>query len=298
MNILVTGGTTFVSKAIAEYFSKDNKVYVLNRNTKKQLNNVTLIEVDRNNLGDKLKGYSFDIVIDVTSYNKNDVENLVNALNNINEYIFISSSAIYPEDLPQPFKEDYNGGYNSIWKDYGINKLEAEEYLKENVKQAYIIRPPYLYGPYNNIYREAFVFDCAMNDRTFYIPKDGNMKLQFFYIYDLCRFIEKLIELKPKDKVYNVGNEEIISINDWVKLCYKVVKKELNIVNVDKEYNQRDYFPFYDYEYELDVTKQKNVLSMTTNLYEGLKETYNWYKDNQDQVKKKNYIEFIDENLR
>ncbi|MBQ3254048.1 MAG: hypothetical protein IJA65_05765, partial [Acholeplasmatales bacterium] len=90
MNILVTGGTTFVSKAIAEYFSKDNNVYVLNRNTKKQLNNVTLIENDRSNLGDKLKGYSFDVVIDVTSYNKNDVENLVNALNNINEYIFIS----------------------------------------------------------------------------------------------------------------------------------------------------------------------------------------------------------------
>ena len=298
MNILVTGGTTFVSKAIAEYFSKNNKVYVLNRNTKKQLNNVTLIEVDRNNLGDKLKGYSFDIVIDVTSYNKNDVKNLVNALNNINEYIFISSSAIYPEDLPQPFKEQYSGGYNSIWKDYGINKLEAEEYLKENVKQAYIIRPPYLYGPYNNIYREAFIFDCAMNGRTFYIPKDGNMKLHFFYIYDLCRFIEKLIELKPKDKVYNVGNEEIISINDWVKLCYKVVKKELDIVNVNKEYNQRDYFPFYDYEYELDITRQNNILSMTTDLYDGLKESYDWYKDNQDDVKKKNYFEFIEKNLR
>lgn len=52
MNILVTGGTTFVSKAIAEYFSNNN-VYVLNRNTKKQLNKVTLIEADRNNLGDK-----------------------------------------------------------------------------------------------------------------------------------------------------------------------------------------------------------------------------------------------------
>ena len=298
MNILVTGGTTFVSKAIAEYFSKDNNVYVLNRNTKKQLNNVTLIENDRSNLGDKLKGYSFDVVIDVTSYNKNDVENLVNALNNINEYIFISSSAIYPEDLPQPFKEEYSGGYNSIWKDYGINKLEAEQYLKENIKQAYIIRPSYLYGPYNNIYREAFIFDCAMNDRTFYIPNDGEMKLQFFYIYDLCRFIEKLIELKPKDKVYNVGNEQSISIYDWVKQCYKVVEKELDIVNVKKEYNQRDYFPFYDYEYKLDITKQKEILPNTIDLYDGLKESYNWYKDNQDEVKKKSYFDFINNNLR
>ncbi len=34
MKILVTGGTVFVSKFIAEYFaSRGNEVYVLNRNT-------------------------------------------------------------------------------------------------------------------------------------------------------------------------------------------------------------------------------------------------------------------------
>ena len=65
-----------------------------------------------------------------------------------------------------------------------------------------------------------------------------------------------------------------------------------------KEYNQRNYFPFYDYEYELDITRQNNILSMTTDLYDGLKESYDWYKDNQDEVKKKNYFEFIEKNLR
>ena len=71
-----------------------------------------------------------------------------------------------------------------------------------------------------------------------------------------------------------------------------------DIENVNKEYNQRDYFPFYDYEYELDITKQKTILLETTSLYDGLKESYNWYKDNKDEVKKKNYFEFIDKNLR
>ena len=37
MNILVTGGTVFVSKYIANYFKNNNEFFVLNRNTKKQL---------------------------------------------------------------------------------------------------------------------------------------------------------------------------------------------------------------------------------------------------------------------
>ena len=43
--ILVTGGTVFVSRYVANYFAeKGDDVYVLNRNSKPQLPNVTLIE--------------------------------------------------------------------------------------------------------------------------------------------------------------------------------------------------------------------------------------------------------------
>ena len=40
------------------------------------------------------------------------------------------------------------------------------------------------------------------------------------------------------------------------------------------------------------------ILPVTTPLYDGLKESYDWYKDNQKEVKKKNYFEFIEKNLR
>ena len=53
--ILITGGTKFVSKYAAQYFSEHNyEVYVLNRNTKPQIQGVTLIEGDRHELGDAL----------------------------------------------------------------------------------------------------------------------------------------------------------------------------------------------------------------------------------------------------
>ena len=60
---------------------------------------------------------------------------------------------------------------------------------------------------------------------------------------------------------------------------------------------QRNYFPFYDYEYALDVALQKKILPATKDLYEGLKESYEWYKKNKEQVKKKNFIEYIDQTL-
>ena len=175
--VLVTGGTVFVSRYIAEYYvSKGYDVYVLNRNTRKQSEGVTLIEADRHNIGEKLRNLCFDIVID-TAYNAKDVELLLDSLGNCKEYILISSSAVYPEYAPQPFKETTDVAVNRFWGKYGTDKIEAEKELLQRKPDAYIVRPPYLYGAMNNVYREAFVFDCALADRIFYLPQDGDMKL-------------------------------------------------------------------------------------------------------------------------
>ena len=63
--VLVTGGTVFVSRYIAEYYvTKGYEVYVLNRNTKEQSKGVNLIQADRHEIGDAFKDTYFDIVID------------------------------------------------------------------------------------------------------------------------------------------------------------------------------------------------------------------------------------------
>ena len=293
--ILVTGGTVFVSKNVAEYFAeKGHEVYILNRDNYEQPKNTKLIKADRNNLGDSLRNYNFDVVLDVTAYTKSDVKNLLDALNPVRQYVLISSSAVYPETLEQPFNENQKTGRNAIWKDYGTNKIEAEEYLFSKIPDAYVIRPPYLYGPQNNLYREAFVFDCAEAKRTFFVPKDGSIRLQFFYIKDFCQFIDIIIEEKPQNHIFNVGNEQSISVLDWVKLCYEVVGADLSVQNVYAQIEQRNYFSFYDYEYALDVSLQKSIFPKTTDLKEGLKQSYLWYKENKDKVNKRDYFGFID----
>ncbi len=295
--ILVTGGTVFVSRYIAEYYvEKGHDVYVLNRNSREQSKGVTLIQADRHNLGDALRGYCFDIVID-TAYSADDVEKLLKALGSWKDYILISSSAVYPEYAPQPFKEDTILGVNKYWGKYGTDKIEAETMLLKRNPNAYIVRPPYLYGPMNNVYREAFVFDCALADRKFYLPKDGEMKLQFFHIHDLCRFIDILLENRPEQHVFNVGNRSAVSIREWVELCYQVVGKNVEFVNVHKDIEQRNYFSFHDYEYYLDVSKQYKLMEDVKPLKEGLNEALEWYMNHSDKVNKKDFLDYIDNNF-
>lgn len=297
MKILVTGGTVFASRFTAEYFAKEHEVYVLNRNTRPQSEGVTFINADRHALGDTLKGYEFDAVIDVTAYNETDVRDLLNALGEFKNYILISSSAVYPETLPQPFKEDMQTGANSLWGDYGTNKIAAEKYLTERVPNAYVIRPPYLYGKMNNLYREAFVFECAERDMPFFVPYGGEMPLQFFDIEDMCRFIAILLEKQPEQRVFNVGNPETVTVREWVKLCYGVLGKTPEIKNVLFRINQREYFPFYDYGYKLDVSSMSELLPDVKQLEVGLAESYEWFAAHRDDVRRKNYFEYINDNL-
>ena len=297
MVILVTGGTVFASRYTAGYFaSMGHEVFVLNRGTKPQPENVTPIIADRHSLGDKLRNRHFDAVIDVTAYNADDVNCLLDGLGSFGCYILVSSSAVYPETLPQPFKEDGSIGVNSIWGKYGTNKIAAEQALRSRVPDAYILRPPYLCGPMNNLHREAFVFECAEQGRSFYLPKDGSMKLQFFHIGDMCRFMELLIEKKPKKHIFNVGYPEAVTVKEWVNLCYETVG-EIPVFNeVYDDIPQRSYFPFYDYEYTLDVAEMLELMPVLTPLSRSLTESYEWFAENRGLIIRKPLMEFIDAN--
>ena len=296
--ILITGGTTFVSKYAATYFVQQGyDVFVLNRNTKAQVDGVTLIEGDRHDLGDKLMGMRFDAVLDITAYNRSDIVDLIDSLGEFGKYIMLSSSAVYPEYAPMPFDEYETRAENRYWGRYGTDKIEAEDEILKRIPDAYIIRPPYLYGPMNNIYREAFVFDCALSGRRFYLPGDGSMKLHFFHVRDLCKLFERIVKEEVDEHILNVGGPEAVTIREWVTKCYEAAGKEPQFISIGKDIEQRAYFPFYDYEYILDTKRMAKILPDTTSLTEGLAESLAWYLENKADVRVKPLIEYIDNNL-
>ena len=299
MNILITGGTVFASRYTAEFFAaKGHRVYVLNRGSRPQSDGVELICADRHCLGDTLKKYSFDAVIDVTAYNAADIDALLDGLGGFGSYVMISSSAVYPETLTQPFNEAQKTGANSIWGAYGTNKIEAENALEERVPDAYILRPPYLYGKMNNLYREAFVFECAEQKRPFYLPQDGSMTLQFFDIDDMCRFIEIILDKKPSQHIFNVGDPNCLTITEWVKKCYNVVGAEPEFISVPADIPQRSYFPFYAYQYTLDVTEMLKIMNNITPPEIVLGSSYRYFSGHRELIVRKPLLDFIDKNLR
>ena len=50
---------------------------------------------------------------------------------------------------------------------------------------------------------------------------------------------------------------------------------------VHEDINQRKYFSFYNYEYYLGVHAQSMWLKETTDLKEGLKKSFLWYKEHE-----------------
>ena len=114
MKILITGGTTFVSKYTSEYFvSKGNDVTVINRGSRAQVAGVKHINCDRTALGDRLSGKHFDLIFDVTAYTQEHIQTLLDSGVTFDDYLFISSSAVYPETNPQPFREEQPCGFNN-----------------------------------------------------------------------------------------------------------------------------------------------------------------------------------------
>ncbi len=139
--------------------------------------------------------------------------------------------------------------------------------------------------------------DGAEKGLPFYVPGNGDMPLQFFHIEDLCRFIEIIAEKRPEPKIFNVGNSSTVTVNEWVRLCYKAVGKTPEIMSVSG-HNPRDYFCFRDYGYVLDTSRQHELMPNEKPLETGLSEAYEWYADNRDKIRKKDYLEYIDANLK
>ena len=76
-----------------------------------------------------------------------------------------------------------------------------------------------------------------------------------------------------------------------------MVGKTPEFIAVDSAIPARTYFPFRDYQYILDVTKQNAILPAAIPLEEGLRESYLWYKDHSEEVLKKDYFTVIKEKI-
>jgi len=303
MNCLVIGGTRFIGRLlVAELLKQDHAVTVLHRKPRHDLGRkVQNLVADRNDpkaIKAALAGKNFDVVVDnVYDWERGTtaahVEATVRAVdNNLHRYIFMSSVAAYGDGL------NHHEGDALAPDDapdlYVRNKAMSERALFRLHQRIGLpivtVRPPYIYGPENPYYREAYFWDRLRANRSIILPGDGRRLMQFVYVKDLVRAILKAMdEPAAVGHAFNIANARPLSQMEAVEAFAKVCNKTAKFVRIQREYVLRAgghpmgpklYFAYYfDMPPITQVTaKAQRVLKFKpVDFATGLKETYRWH---------------------
>ena len=294
--ILIMGGNQFVGKEIVKKFlEKDYTIYILNRGTRKNIEEVIFCKVDRDNfieMENILKNIDVDIIIDVSAYTEEQVSILHKVMKNrFKQYILISSASVYNNIESTPANEESQTGENLIWGDYAKNKYLAEKKTIENSNlynfKYTIFRPFYIYGIGNNLDRENYFFSRIKYNLPIFIPSKNNI-IQFGYVEDLALAIESSIGNSDfYNQTFNISGDEYVTMGEFAEICGKVMAKKVAIKYINTEENKikaRDWFPFREVNLFGDISKLENTgFRNVFSLVQGLEKTYK-YNDENDLI--------------
>ena len=303
MKVLVIGGTMFIGRhLVSELLKEGHDVAVLHRKDKHELGKrVENLQADRNDPEEVkriLTGRRFDVVFD-NAYDWQrgttaaHVEGTIRACNDrLSRYIFMSSIAAYGDGLNHYEKDPLAAGDHH--DPYARNKATTERLLFRMHNQhgfpAVTFRPPFIYGPENPFYREAFFWDRMRAGRPIILPGDGGRLMQFAYVNDLVSaMIASMSEPGAVGEAFNVGNTRALSQLEVIRSFARAAGKTPGIVRISRDkiieaggnpMGEPAYFGIYFDLHPITevIGKVTRVLKIRLTSFDaGLKETYRWY---------------------
>jgi GDP-L-fucose synthase len=209
---------------------------------------------------------------------------------NVQKFIFLGSSCIYPKLAPQPLKEEYlltdslepTNEWYAIAKITGVKACEAIR--KQFNKDYFSLMPTNLYGTNDNFdLNTSHVLPAMM--RKFHEAKEngntpvtlwgsGSPKREFLHVEDLAEAIVYTLENNLSDNLYNVGKGEDLSIKELAQLIQKTVGHTGEII---WDSSKPDGTP----RKLMDVSKMTEAgWKAKINLEDGIRETYKWFLEN------------------
>ena len=209
---------------------------------------------------------------------------------NVQKFIFLGSSCIYPKLAPQPLKEEYlltdslepTNEWYAIAKITGVKACEAIR--KQYNKDYFSLMPTNLYGTNDNFdLSTSHVLPAMM--RKFHEAKEngntpvtlwgsGSPKREFLHVEDLAEAIVYTLENNLSDNLYNVGKGKDLSIKELAQLIQKTVGHTGEII---WDSSKPDGTP----RKLMDVSKMTEAgWKAKINLEDGIRETYKWFLEN------------------
>ena len=215
-------------------------------------------------------------------YVKNNIMGTINLLNQsvaskVKLFVYASSSSVYGLNTI-PFKE--NDCLEKMNSHYAVSKKSVEDFcrLYNQLYNLNVIGLRFftVYGPSGRPDMAPYKFlKNIMNEKEINVYGDGYSSRDYTYIDDIIDGIVLSIENKNNDKceIYNLGNNNPVPLNSFIKTCEKVVGKNAIIKKIE---NQKGDVPVT----LADITKAKQNLGYNpkVKLEDGLRKTYQWLK--------------------
>ena len=221
-HILVLGGSYFTGRVFVMYAfgEADIQLHVVNRGRfPLNLERVSEYRCDRHapeTLPSLLpREVRFDAVVDFCAYSPGDVAGILRALDGrIGRYILFSTASLYRPELPfpdedAPLREEFPPGQVG---DYLRGKKALERELAGGCGAGLpwdILRPAYIYGPYNYALRESWLIRQILRGEPVPFPMDAVGQWSFVYVDDVAKALLRLLCTRPAGgRVYNLAAPE------------------------------------------------------------------------------------------
>lgn len=237
--------------------------------------------------------YPYQFIMENMQIQNNLIDEAMKA--NVNKFIFLGSSCIYPKFAPQPLKEEHlltdtlepTNEWYAIAKITGVKACQA---IRKQFNKDYVsLMPTNLYGYFDNFDLETSHVLPAMI-RKFHEAKQNNHSdvtlwgsgtpmREFLFVDDMAEAVVYALENTLPEFLYNVGSGKDITIKELAETIQKVTGHQGNIV-WDSE--KPDGTP----RKLMDVSKMAALgWQYSTELQEGIEKTYTWFLENIENIK-------------
>ncbi len=310
MRALVIGGTLFIGRRLVRRLLEEgHEVTVLHRRDSHDLGpDVANLTADRNDpeaMRAALAGLAFDWVFDdVYDWERGTTADQVLGTaracgDSIARYVYMSSCAAYGRGLDLTEETPLAPGDDP--DDYVRHKATAERALfalhRDEGFPAVTLRPPYVYGPGNPLYREAFFWDRMTDNRPIIVPGDGSRLMHMVYVHDLAEAC--LLAARTEAAVgegFNVGQPSAVTQEELVLAFGRAAGVEPRIVRIPRERieaaggqvmgSEKLYYGSY---FDMppiteNIGKARRVLGFEPTEFDAaLRETYDWYREHHER---------------
>lgn len=316
MKILVMGGTSFFGRETAiKAFEAGHDVCLFSRRAPvdgipldiKQVRGDRTVEADLS----RITLDTWDIVFDNICYTQEDAQKAVKKFSGrAGLYVMTSSEAVYYliKDLSSPFRETHTeifrenvelkrGGF---W-DYASGKYMAEQVFLEAFRNSSfpltIVRPPIIIGPNDNTLRAYSYWLRIADGQPFFAPGLGFSK-RFAYSGDMAMWLNTIFSSQEKviGKVFNLGDSEILSLGEFLKISADIMGKPLLAIAASFQWLKENGFdmsasPYSSKkDYIMDISKAYETLDLkSTPVREWIKKSIEWFMFDYAGMKPKNY---------